>query len=171
MYDRLLGITEYFLLCAVGYAAAMFLSCHTLTCKNHFGSAYVNLSFYLHFERKTFSSCLRDCAQFFHKLLHYRQLYTMHDRLLGITEYFLLCAVGYAAAMFLSCHTLTCKNHFGSAYVKLSFYLHFEGKTFLRAFVIALNFSANCFSRKRTQWLECKIGYIFINGILLPKLF
>ena len=58
----------------------------------------------------------------------------MHDRLLGITEYFLLCAVGYAAAMFLSCHTLTCKNHFGSAYVKLTFYLHFEGKTFLRAF-------------------------------------
>ena len=84
----------------------------------------------------------------------------MHDRLLGITEYFLLCAVGYAAAMFLSCHTLTCKNHFGSAYVKLSFYLHFEGKTFLRAFVIALNFSANCFSRKRTQWLECKTGFI-----------
>ena len=90
---------------------------------------------------------------------------SMHDRLLGITEYFLLCAVGYAAAMFLSCHTLTCKNHFGSAYVKLSFYLHFEGKTFLRAFVIALNFSANCFSRKRTQWLECKIGHIFYKMV------
>ena len=98
---------------------------------------------------------------FFAKEFHYRQSYTMHDRLLGITEYFLLCAVGYAAAMFLSCHTLTCKNHFGFAYVKLTFYLHFEGKNFLRAFVIALNFSANCFSRKRTQWLECKIGYIF----------
>ena len=67
--------------------------------------------------------------------------------------------------MFLSCHTLTCKNHFGSAYVKLSFYLHFEGKTFLRAFVIALNFSANCFSRKRTQWLECKKGLVFLKMV------